>query len=70
MATGKLPLSFIPTQLHICPQCNDDIASGHDLDGDPLLCAACTTMNSNLEKCRRKILPARRQPRLSGRRKL
>ena len=63
---GKI-LSF--PQLHICPQCNDAFAIGSDIDGEPSLCTACTKMNSNLEKIRRKIIPARMQPRLSGRRR-
>jgi len=64
MAIPTLPL----LNLHICPACDDDFASGIDADGSPTLCRRCEALNK-LRTARVRILPARQQKRISGRRK-
>jgi hypothetical protein len=54
--------------LHICPECNDNLASGTDADGSATLCSNCGALRK-LRAARRQILPARQQPRISGRRR-
>ena len=66
MAIPNLPLS--PAEIHICPRCEDDIASGADIDGERTLCRRCEALNK-LRTARVRILPARQQKRISGRRK-
>jgi hypothetical protein len=53
---------------HICPECSDDIASGTDANGNPTLCRNCDALRK-IRSARLRILPARQQPRISGRRK-
>jgi hypothetical protein len=66
MAIPKLPL--FPFEIHICPVCEADIASGADIDGEPTLCRGCRALNK-LRTAKVRILPARQQKRISGRRK-
>jgi hypothetical protein len=57
-----------PFEIHICPACEADIASGADIDGDPTICRRCDALNK-LRTAKVRILPARQQRRISGRRK-
>jgi hypothetical protein len=54
--------------IHICQECNNNIAWGVDADGNPALCQSCAALKK-LRTARLRILPARRQARISGRRK-
>lgn len=66
MAVPKVAL--FPFEIHICPRCEDDIATGADMDGEPTLCRKCEVLNK-LRTRKVRILPARQQKRISGRRK-
>jgi hypothetical protein len=57
-----------PFEIHICPACEADIATGADIDGEPTLCRRCEAL-IKLRTARVRILPARQQKRISGRRK-
>jgi hypothetical protein len=54
-----------PFEIHICPACEADIASGADIDGEPTLCRQCEALNK-LRTARVRILHARQQKRISG----
>lgn len=66
MAIPKVALFTF--DIHICPRCEDDIATGADIDGEPTLCRGCGALNK-LRAAKVRILPARQQKRISGRRK-
>jgi hypothetical protein len=66
MAIPKV--ASFPFEIHICPVCEADIASGADIDGEPTLCRGCRALNK-LRTAKVRILPARQQKRISGRRK-
>jgi hypothetical protein len=74
MATHEANTHPLPAQdperiaFHICPECNDNIASGTNADGSAALCSNCAALK-RLRDARLRILPARMQPRISGRRK-
>ena len=74
MATHEANTHPFPAQdperiaFHICPECRDNIASGTDADGSAALCSNCIALR-NLRAARLRILPARQQTRISGRRK-
>jgi len=55
-------------KIHICPDCKDELASGADPSGSPACCLTCEALRK-LQRRHFPILPARQQPRLSGRRK-
>jgi hypothetical protein len=67
MAIPKVAL--FPVEIHIYPRCEDDIATGADIDGEPTLCCRCDALNRVRHRQGSHSARARQQKRISGRRK-